>query len=99
MDEAEHTGKVVPVEEVARFESKERAKTWWAVFTAVVCISAAMIFSVLYANSVDRESNRRWCGVVTTLDDAYNQSGTRPQSQIGLDLAREIRQLRIDFGC
>ncbi|MEU8334789.1 hypothetical protein [Micromonospora tulbaghiae] len=74
-------------------------------FVVVVAFGAA---SVLYANvraeraerraeQIDRESNRRWCGVVTTLDDAYRQ--TPPQTPAGKKIAKDIAELRIEFGC
>jgi hypothetical protein len=69
----------------------------YALCAVVVSIIGVGLGVILYANYIDSESNRRWCGVVTTLDDAYSQN--RPTTPIGQELARELRNLRVDFGC
>jgi hypothetical protein len=69
----------------------------YALCAVVVSIIGVGFVVILYANYIDSESNRRWCGVVTTLDDAYSQN--RPTTPIGLALARELNELRHDFEC
>jgi hypothetical protein len=65
------------------------------VFVSIVAVG---IGSVLYSNYVARESNRKWCGIVTTLDDAYTQSPA-PTMPVGKRIAIEMKELRRDFGC
>ncbi|MEV4212911.1 hypothetical protein [Micromonospora sp. NPDC049662] len=70
----------------------------WRVLVAVLLAAfASSAVSIIYSNEAARQSERRWCGVVSTLDDAYRQ--TPPQTPAGLKIARDIRQLRADFGC
>jgi len=53
--------------------------------------------SILYTNRAARESEQKWCGIVSTLDDVY--SSTPPQTPVGKDMAEQLRKLRDDFGC
>jgi hypothetical protein len=69
----------------------------YALVAVIVSILGVAAVVIIYANYIDSQSNRRWCGVVTTLDDAYSQH--TPTTAIGQDLAHELRQLRNDFGC
>lgn len=69
----------------------------YALVAVVVSIIGVGFGVILYAKHVDSESNQRWCGVVSTLDDAYSQ--TKPTTLLGQNLARELRELRTDFGC
>ncbi|MEV5629194.1 hypothetical protein [Micromonospora tulbaghiae] len=83
-------------------------RVWYAMTVTFVVVVAFAVSAVVYANTraeraerraeqIDRESNRRWCGVVTTLDDAYQQ--TPPQTPAGKKIAVDIAKLRIEFGC
>lgn len=49
------------------------------------------------AQQAARESERRWCGLVTSLDDAYRSSP--PQTPVGQRMAMELATLRMQFGC
>jgi len=70
----------------------------WRVLVAVLLAAvASSAVSIIYSNEAARQSEQRWCGVVSTLDDAYRQ--TPPQTPAGQKIARDIRQLRADFGC
>jgi hypothetical protein len=64
-----------------------------------ICVSVVGVGAgaVLYADHVATESNRKWCGIMSTLDDAYVQA--RPTTSAGQKIAREIHRLRTDFGC
>ena len=62
-----------------------------------VCAFLAAGASMVYANKVARDSQRQWCGVVTTLDDAYRQ--TPPQTPAGKKIATDVAELRARFGC
>lgn len=68
--------------------------------TAVMCLLFAILAataSILYTNRAARESEQKWCGIVSTLDDVYQ--GQPPQTPVGRDMAEQLSQLRRDFGC
>lgn len=68
-------------------------------FLLVACLASIImgVISIQYADYVDRKSNRQWCDVVTTLDDAY--AANPPQSEAGRRLAQEMKRMRHDFDC
>lgn len=72
-------------------------RVWYAVIVAYLATLAIGAAALLYADHVDSQSNRRWCGLVTTLDDTYTSQ--LPTTQLGQSIAREIKQLRHEFGC
>lgn len=47
--------------------------------------------------AAEREADRRWCRLLTTLDDAYQAAP--PQSDTGRRLAADVHALRADLGC
>jgi hypothetical protein len=61
----------------------------------------AGVVGIVAADRAARESEQRWCGVVTTLDEAYSgaATSTRPQTTIGKKLAEEVHTLRLEFHC
>lgn len=76
------------------------AKRFWYSVIVVVVVQLALSISVaVYANYVAAEANRKWCGLVSTMDDAYSQSPQQPTTQIGKRIATEMRELRVSFGC
>ncbi|MEO3922721.1 hypothetical protein ABGB07_02380 [Micromonosporaceae bacterium B7E4] len=72
-------------------------KAGWSM--AMMFLFAALVGagSILYANHVAADSERKWCNVVTTMDDAYRAAP--PVSPIGQKLARDIGTLRSEFHC
>lgn len=72
-------------------------RSWDLLAVSFVCAFLAAASSMLYANKVARDSQRQWCGIVTTLDDAYRERP--PQSPAGVQMAQDIRRLRGEFGC
>jgi hypothetical protein len=70
---------------------------WRFLAVSLVSTFVAAAASMLYANHTARESERKWCGIVSTMDDAYR--ATPPQTPAGRKLAADIRHLRVDFGC
>ena len=72
-------------------------RAWQTVVVALVFAILAAATSMAYASAVAAESQRKWCGVVTTLDDAYEV--TPPQTPAGKKIAGDIARLRADFGC
>ncbi len=43
------------------------------------------------------ESNRKWCSLVITLDDAYKE--TPPTTAAGKNVAESLHRLRGELGC
>jgi hypothetical protein len=72
-------------------------RAWQTLVVVLVFAVAAGTSSMVYANRTARESEQKWCGIVSTLDDVY--ANTPPQTPVGRDMAEQIRQLRRDFGC
>ena len=72
-------------------------KTGWALAMMFVFAALVGVGSIVYSNRTAAESERKWCGLVTSLDDAYRSAP--PQSPLGQKLARDIYQLRLDFHC
>lgn len=70
---------------------------WHTLVVALVFAILAAGASMVYANRVAAESERKWCGVVTTLDEAYRV--TPPRTPAGQKIAQDIRRLRGDFDC
>ncbi|MCX5119205.1 hypothetical protein OG992_18630 [Micromonospora sp. NBC_00362] len=72
-------------------------RAWQTLMVALVFAILAAGSAMVYANAVARESERQWCGIVTTMDDAYAQ--TPPQTPAGRQIAGDIARLRGEFGC
>lgn len=72
-------------------------RLWYAISALVVSCLVVAGVSVQYANYVDRKSNQRWCQLLSTLDDTNTDQP--PRGPAGEQFARDISQLRTDFGC
>jgi len=83
-------------------------RVWYAMTVTFAVMIAFAAASVLYANAraerserraeqIDRESNRRWCELLGTYDDAYRDSP--PVTETGRTLGYQISRLRTEFGC
>lgn len=66
-----------------------------------VCLAAMIVFIYLFTESAikrsEADNNRKWCDLVSTLDDAY--TANPPQTPTGRQVASQIHFLRVDFGC
>lgn len=78
---------------------------WIVLATIVLSMLAVALAGVVYIGHVDsqreaaeRESDRRWCDLLVTLDDAYT-SGTPPATEVGKRVAAAIHTLRVQLGC
>jgi len=47
----------------------------------------------------EREADRRWCTLMTLLDNAYNNPATPPVSELGRAVAKAVHDIRVDLGC
>lgn len=70
---------------------------WYSLLALVVSMVLTAAVAVVIADRAARQSERRWCGIVTTLDDTYR--ATPPTTPTGRRQAAEIAKLRADFGC
>ncbi|MFI6332906.1 hypothetical protein ACIBBG_31945 [Micromonospora chersina] len=72
-------------------------RSWELLAVSFLCAFLAAASAMIYTNRVARESERKWCGIVSTMDDAY--ADTPPQTPAGRKIAVDIARLRADFGC
>lgn len=78
---------------------------WWygllAVLVSLLMLGGAGWWYTTYAiaqqERAERESDRRWCQLLGTLDDAYRAAP--PQSETGKRLAADVHNLRAELGC
>jgi hypothetical protein len=80
------------------------AARWYLLVAVVVSTLSTAAGGVAYTSwsigqqdRTERENDRRWCQLLTTLDDAYRAAP--PQSETGRRLAADIHQLRAELGC
>jgi Flp pilus assembly pilin Flp len=69
----------------------------YALILTLIAVLAVGAMSIVYANHVATASNRNWCSLVVTLDDAYRQQP--PQSDLGRKIAADMHQLRARLHC
>lgn len=84
------------------YERKEAAKVWWSIAVSIICTVALVIAGVLYTNKVARDSEQKWCGIVTTLNDSYTAPrppNAPPLTATGQRLMEEMGRLRREFNC
>lgn len=76
----------------------DRPRSGW-VWRAAMLASAALLFvaSVVISLRVNAESDRKWCSVVITLDDAWRQSP--PTTAAGKTMAANMHDLRRELHC
>ncbi|MFG3418753.1 hypothetical protein [Micromonospora sp. NPDC048063] len=72
-------------------------RSWHMLAVGFVCAFLAAASAMVYANRVARDSERKWCSLIATMDDAYRT--TPPQTPAGRKIANDIRRLRNDFHC
>lgn len=72
-------------------------RVWYAIVVAFIACVVVALASVFYASQIQRESDRRWCSLMTNLDDAYR--ATPPQTDTGRSVAAEVHKLRAELGC
>lgn len=70
---------------------------WYVLVVSFVAAFMAAAAAMIYANRVAHESERKWCGIVVTLDDAYDVNP--PETPAGRRIADDLARLRADFGC
>lgn len=80
---------------------EDSARVRWTVVANILSILAVVIGGVVYTNNVVRESEQKWCSVVTTMDDAYasRPANSPPLTGVGQRIADQMHRLRTDFRC
>lgn len=69
----------------------------YAIVVAFFACLAVALASVAYSSYVQRESERKFCDLVITQDDAWSE--TTPTTATGKRVAAAIAKLRRDLGC
>jgi hypothetical protein len=70
---------------------------WYAWFALLLSTLGVGIGAVIIAVHVSAASDRKWCSVVVTLDDAWTE--TPPTTPAGVNLARDFARLRQHLDC
>jgi hypothetical protein len=68
---------------------------WW--IALLLSSLTTGVVAIVVARNGNAESQRKWCRVVVTKDDAYRE--TPPATAAGKNFAESISQLRRDIGC
>jgi hypothetical protein len=79
-----------------RMSREERAEVYWrSAFFASVLAMGAVTYGTAY--KLNQASDRKWCQVVSTYNNAVAQ--TPPTTGPGKNLAAAMAQLSRDLGC
>lgn len=70
-------------------------RAWWALLMILVAAVLAAGACVLYTQHVQQESNRKWCALLTSLD----QPEVPPTTERGRQVQQQIHDLRLGLGC
>ena len=70
---------------------------WYVLAVILVSALSVGMASIFYANHVARESERKWCSVVATIDSSYR--ATPPTTPTGKKLAADMAALRRELHC
>lgn len=84
-------------------------RAWYAIAVAFGACVVIALAGVVYTNHVQgqaqrraemerAESDRRWCALLSELDSAYS-APPGPTTETGRNVAVEVHQLRVGFGC
>ena len=84
-------------------------RAWYAIAVSFAACVVIALAGVAYTNHVqhvaDRrstaeraDSDRRWCALLTDLDNAYGEP-PGPTTEVGRKVAAEIHKLRLSFRC
>lgn len=84
-------------------------RAWYAIAVSFGACVIIAVSGVAYTNHVQQqadkrstaeraESDRRWCALLTELDNAY-KGPPAPTTKLGRKVAAEVHQLRVSFGC
>lgn len=69
----------------------------YALVMGILATLLAVGVNITYTKNSVTKSDREWCELLVTLDNAYSQ--TPPQSETGRKVARDIHHLRVSRKC
>jgi hypothetical protein len=69
----------------------------YALIVVIALQLAVAVNGIWYANKVARDSEEKWCAIITSLDDAYRQQP--PSTDTGRRIAAEMHELRASLKC
>lgn len=70
---------------------------WYGLLACLVSMVAIASATVVISDRTARESEQKWCRVLTVMTDSWKAAP--PPSESGRRLAVEIARLRAEFGC
>lgn len=70
-------------------------RAWWSVLMVLVVAVLVAGAGVVYTRHAQRESDRRWCELLTTLD----QPGAPATTERGRLIQQQIHRLHAELGC
>lgn len=82
-------------------ESIMTGQVRWSIAISAVVALVLLVFTLWYTGKAARDSEQKWCGIVTTMDDAYasRPKDAPPLTGVGQRIADQMHQLRNDFNC
>jgi len=60
-------------------------------------IFAMVLINISYSTYAVRENGRKFCSIITTVNDAYSKDD--PKTEIGVQLKKDYIQLERDLNC
>lgn len=70
-------------------------RAWWSLVIVLVVAVLIAGAGVFYTNHVQRQSDRRWCDLLESLD----QPNSPPTTARGAEIQRQIHELRRELRC
>lgn len=70
----------------------------WKLVTVYASIFAMMVMSLVYTNLAQRNTEEKFCSIITTVADAYRK-GPDPATPLGRDLKAKYFKLEKDLRC
>lgn len=72
-------------------------RLWYALLVSFLASVVIAGTCLIYTAQMQQRSDRRWCALLSNLDETYKESP--PRTEAGQRQAAEIRRLRKAFGC
>lgn len=72
-------------------------KMLYALLASYVSVVLMTALVLVYANQIDKNSNRTWCEFLTTIDDGFKANP--PQAEAAKKISIAVRKQRVDFEC
>jgi hypothetical protein len=71
-------------------------RAWWAIFMVLVAAVLIAAAGVAYTARAQRESDQRWCPLLSIIDQPSRPPAQTPEAAQG---RVELHKLRHDLGC